>query len=201
VKDNRRYCRAPVINLDFDGPLNGTVASDQVKFEDLQIVSKLAQLHALDTPVDWKLFITFNASITWSDDVARAVLGFIRENFEMLPSFREQCEFTLGARLVTLIDDGDPTQVKALEPEERQLLLMAFVPKKVAQLVYAQGWLVDTERSLRYGGESGTAHMVTWALSFRWDTRVSETPIAVYKDAVGQVLANAAKVTAKGEIA
>lgn len=198
--DKRRYCRARVINLDFDKALSAETAGDSVLFRDLDVVSKLAQLHALDQPIDWKLFITYNASLPWAVAVKHAVFAFLRENFDVEPDFRAAAEQVLGQRLMTVVLEDDIERIDSFTKTERQLILMAFVPKKIGQLVHNKGWLVRTERSLRYGGSGSAAPMVTFSLSFRWDTRSASTPHAVYRETLRSVLANVGHIADDGTV-
>lgn len=197
--DKRRFCRAKIINLDFDKSLSAETVAGQVVFKDLDVVAKLAQLHGIDEPLDWHLFITYNASIAWSAPVKSAVLAFLRENFVLEPNFRQECEELMGQSLVAMIDNDEVTGIDGISRSEAQALLMAFVPKKIAQLVHNKGWLVRTDRNLRYGGVGTAAPMVTFALSFAWDTRSTATPLAVYRDSVKGVFANVGAITDEGE--
>ena len=89
---------------------------------------------------------------------------------------------------------------QSLSYEERQKLLMVFVPKKIAEMVHGQNRQVKTSQNLRYGGTADEAPMVTWVFSFLWDTRASVTPDAVYKDCLNLILSAAGYVSDTGQI-
>ncbi len=76
---------------------------------------------------------------------------------------------------------------------------MAFVPKRIADLVRTQGWRVETVHNIAYGG-SGHASMVTWVLRFHWDLRVTSTPDAVYRDSVRSVLSAPGLIAENGTL-
>src|SRR5437764_1552784 len=50
-----QFCRARVVNLDLNEPLNIRTHQGQIVFPALAVVSKLAQLHARDPSVEWSL--------------------------------------------------------------------------------------------------------------------------------------------------
>lgn len=76
---------------------------------------------------------------------------------------------------------------------------MAFVPKKIADLVRTQHWRIETECNLCYG-QPGNAPMVTWILHFRHDPRAAGIPDAVYIETVNRVLASAGRIEPDGGV-
>jgi hypothetical protein len=199
--DDRRCCRARVVNLDFDSSLKGNDATGTVRFDDLDVVAKFATIHALDVAVpEWDLFITFNATLGWSPAIANAVASFLRENFSLEPEFRDRCVGVMGASLVDAIEGDADIDVANLSSTEQQALLMAFVPKKVAHLVHNTGWSVSTEFNWRYGGEADAAPMVTFGLRFRQDSRSASAPLELYREAVRGVLVNAGSISESGDV-
>lgn len=81
----------------------------------------------------------------------------------------------------------------------QQKVLMAFVPKKIADLVRPQMWRLDTKVNLRYG-QLGHAPMVTWIINFNFDNRAAGRPDAVYLDSVNGILATAGHIDGQGTV-
>jgi hypothetical protein len=195
-----RYCRARVINLDLNQPLSSMQASGQICFPVLQWIEKLAQIHAISPPLPtWDLFLTLHGQIGWDENTSRMVRDFLRENFQVSTEFASACRALLGDELYNKIDSQDEIDFRASHPEEQQKLLMCFVPKKIAQLVVIQGWLVTTARNIRYGG-GAHAPMVTWLITFTWDLRVSSTPNAVYSECLRSILAKSGYIEENGSL-
>lgn len=113
--------------------------------------------------------------------------------------FRASCLSLLGADLIARIEGGDSDELSGLRAEERQALLQAFVPKKIAHMVRAHGWLVKTVRNVRYGG-GDHAPMVTWAFSFDWDLRATSTPTLIYREALVGIFENPGHIAADGSL-
>lgn len=195
--EHERWCRARVINLDFDSPLECANEHGETYFPALHWVKKLAQLHAAHPRINWCLYLTFNSSISWPLSTCNGVRDFLLENFEAIPQFSTRSREILGddfySQLIsTEMDFG------SLAPERQQKLLMIFVPKKIAQLVRDQGWRISTYHNLRYGGVSGQAPMVTWVLCFEFDDTSGFTPDLVYRDSVKDSLSNAGLINEDG---
>lgn len=198
---DRDYCRAVVVNLDLNQPLKVEEVQGQITFPVLALVRKLCQLHAIAPRVDWCLCLTLHGEITWSEKATASVQAFLAENFKREQAFADACEQLLGTRLFDLIAAGSVTDMAALRRPEQQSILMVVVPKKIAQMVHDQGWLVKTTKNLRYGGVSGRAPMVSWIINFEWDGRASITPDLVYRESLRDVLTHAHQILADGSIA
>jgi hypothetical protein len=197
--DHAVFCRAQIINLDYNGPLESSERDGQLIFPDLEVVSKLAILHGLPDVQNWRLFLTFKADVVWSEETCRLILKYLKHNFDFDNEFREKsCRF-LGDRLVGMIDDTQVDQFVGLTSEECQLILQVLVPKKIVQLSYPSGWSIKTIRNYRYGGGT-TARMVTWAFTFEWDVRATSEPQVVYRESLLDVLANVGEIESDGRI-
>lgn len=197
---DREHCRARVINLDLNSSLTGRIRQGQLRFPILDWISKLAQLHAATPHVEWHLLLTLHAQIEWSSHVNARVRAFLADNIDREHVYGEACRELLGDELWTRITERRTIDFSALSRRDQQHVLMAFVPKKISQLVHPQGWRVMTTRNLRYGGQSGRAPMVTWIIRFVWDTQASDQPDVVYNASLRAVLAEVGKVEEDGSI-
>ena len=149
------YCLAKIINLDFDGSLDSSVTGNSIEFPVLTWVYKVAQIHATHKP-DEEMVSFPDFSIVQSiglPPVSQDVQDFLSANFATSPEFREMCRTLLGEALYSQIIGQVAVDFRILNSEDRQKLLMVFVPKKISQLVHVQGWQVKTLWNLRYGGQ------------------------------------------------
>lgn len=196
---DEQFCSARVVNLDLNETLAAVDDTDQVTFPVLQWIAKLGQIHAA-RQLDWCLCFTLHGEIGWSDDVSLGVREYLSENFESEPIFGEDCRRLFGDVLYAEIVSERPVKFACLSIEEQQLILMAFVPKKIAHLTCPQGWRVETQRNLRYGGVGDRAPMVTWIVNFVWDPRASRRPQAVYRESLRVALSGAGRIEEDGTI-
>ena len=135
-----------------------------------------------------------------SREAGNAVTGFLAENCETEPNFSAACRGLLGNALFDRIMTREDIDLIALPRNEQQTVLMAFVPKKIAQLVHEQGWRVVTTRNLRYGATGAHAPIVSWIIEFHWDARASKTPAAVYRAALRAILSGVGQIAEDGTI-
>lgn len=200
--EDRRFCRAQVVNLDFDKPLHGTVEQDQLAFQALALVAKLAKLHGDDPHVDWTLCLTLNADLeSWSQDVDTKACQFLAANFKADPEFSSLAEGLLGRDLHDrIIRDPDAVAIRDRSPEEQQRLLMVLVPKRIAHDVHGEGWRVETVENLRYGGSGDQTPMVTWVLRLTWDERSTTEPAVLYQEALRGSLQRLGHIDSQGEL-
>ena len=200
-EDYDKICCARIINLDFDTSLDAENAEEGIIFPAFKWVQKVSQIHADKKPSEsWCLCLTFNGSINWTQTASDSVRDFLLENYSMSPEFEASCRSLFGANLQNkIVDTGVPVDFSSLSNEDKQKLLMVFVPKKIARLVHGQGWLVKTTWNLHYSGGGG-APMVTWILSYEWDTQASSTPNAVYKKSLLEIFASPGRVEDNGQI-
>jgi hypothetical protein len=182
--ENAKLWQSHVVNLDLNKALAALSREGQVIFPDVQLIEKIALLHSKEPTGDWWLCLTLNATINWADDVASGVQRFLAENFEAVPDFASAARQHLGDELYEAIVQAPPVELSELPAEDRQCVLMTLVPKKLSISALHHGWRVETSANIRYGGESGSAPMVTWIFKFCWDPRASTSPQLVYRESL-----------------
>lgn len=74
-----------------------------------------------------------------------------------------------------------------------------MVPKLIARVVHNEGWRVQTEKNLQYGGGEH-APMVTWIVRFNWDEDATATPDALYRSALRNIFSGVGVVTDDGSV-
>lgn len=195
-REDRTVCRALHINLDFNKSLSGSMEAGRAVFRDLDVMRKLATIHSTPTPLNWKLFVTFNAAWSWGPEVELALVEFLRENFEIDADFAHRCREFLGEEVFESIK-LNTLQADSIDDVGRQRILMVFVPKKIAELVHTEGWLVRTTLNWHYGGYGNVAPMVTWMFAFEWDGRASGS---IYRDSRAAILEHTGSVTSTGTV-
>ncbi len=200
--DERKFCRAQVVNLDFDKSLRGAIEQGQLTFPALALVAKLAKLHGDDPHVDWTLCLTLSAYLEgWSEEVDVMACRFLSGNFRGDPEFSDLAEGLLGRDLHGLIvDSPDTVAIRERSPEEQQRFLMVLVPKRIARDIHVDGWRVETVENLRYGGSDDRAHMVTWVLRMTWDERATTEPAVLYQEALRGSLQRLGHIDPQGEL-
>jgi hypothetical protein len=193
-------CRAYVVNLDLNESLLGKLEGGRLTFPVLIWVSKIAQLHAQDPHLSWILCLTLHGEVHWSEQVASLVHKFLNENFSLEPEYAKGAQEHLGPDLYGAISRGQPIDWGSRGARDQQAVLMALVPKQIAQLVHAQGWLVRTLRNLMYGGTDGRAPMVSWIIQFDWEPRATNTPSAAYRECLRHVFTGKGTIEEDGRI-
>jgi len=194
-EEEKRYCRAKVINLDLNEPLKPIDNGGNTEFPILQIVEKFCRLHEQDPKIDWSLCLTLHGEIIWAPDVSSSISKFLIENFKD-DDFRNACTTFLGDSLSQSI--YDLADLASLSNEDQQKILMVFVPKKLSHMHHNKGWKLEVEKNLRYGGHDSFAPMVTWIIKFKWDSRASSTPDLVYRESLNSILDQAGKINSSG---
>jgi hypothetical protein len=197
--DDEKFCRARVVNLDLNQTLSAEHHEGELRFPILQWIQKLSQIHAVPR-IDWSLCLTLHGEVLWPPSTCESVQRYLNENFEREPSFATSCARFLGDDLFAAVRGAEACNFSQRSGVDQQKVLMAFVPKKIAQLVHGHGWSVQTSRNLHYGGSGGHAPMVTWIIDFVWEPRVFETPEAIYREALAQVLTGAGCIAENGNI-
>jgi hypothetical protein len=188
------------VKLDLNAPQGVRYNDDELDFPVLSWVKKLAQIHARPPRTEWALLLTLHGEITWNVEVSRAIQELLTENCNREPEFATACRQLFGDETYLRITQNQDVDLKSLTRQKQQQVLMAFVPKKISQLVYQQGWLIETTRNLRYGGRRGAAPMVSWIMRLRWDSRVSRRPDALYRDSLKEVLRRTGAIAEDGTI-
>jgi hypothetical protein len=145
--EHKNCCRARVINLD----MNEILAHDEASFPILAWIQKLGEMHAVAPRVDWCLYLTLHGEVHWTPDACHAVRQFLCENFTRAQQFATAARSLLGEVLFDEIAGDNEIDFSTLSRELQQKVLMAFVPKKIADLVRPQMWRLDTKVNLRYG--------------------------------------------------
>jgi hypothetical protein len=195
--EHKDCCRARIINLDLNATLG--VRDDETTFPILVWIQKLGEIHASAPRLEWCLYLTLHGEVHWSQSVNAFVRHFLRENFSRAQGFAALAQKILGEALFNEINGGNVIDFSIIKRELQQKLLMAFVPKKIADLVRAQMWRLETRANLRYG-QVGHAPMVTWIMDFKHDPRAAGTPDAVYLESLDQVLNAAGQINDKGVV-
>lgn len=199
--DHWRWCRARVVNLDLNSPLQIESREHQLVFPQLAWVEKLARIHAQPSHLDWTLCLTLAAQIEWEAEIEHHVKTFLAENLGAEGRFRETAERLLGSKFLAGIEPSAAgLELSSLEAFDQQRLLMALVPKKVAHVCATLGWRIETRRNLCYGGSAERAAMATWILKFRWDQRASTEPTALYRESAAAAIESPGFLSEEGEI-
>ena len=197
--DDERLCRARIVNLDLDATLNTKTSDGEIVFPILIWVKKLGQMHANAPRRDWCLCLTLHGEVHWTLEVSGAIQRFLAENFELPSDLRSSSRLLMGDELYESILGENTVDFSGVGRQEQQKLLMIFVPKKIAELVRDQGWKILTRNNLRYG-RTGLAPMVTWVLEFIWEKGAANTPAALHRQNLDQILMSAGYVNEKGQI-
>jgi hypothetical protein len=190
--DERRACRSLVVNLDFNASVGEPEGEHSLDLPVLKTIAKIVQMHAIDPAVpEWTLLLTLNSFTAWQAQTWVALISVIHENLREVPSFRSAALTFLGPQIVSDIESGvDPGPTVPAHNDLRRSLLMAFIPKRVADVARLHGWAVDIRRNVAYPGGGPETTMLSWVIRFRWDQRAAEAPIETYRASVATVLAH-----------
>ena len=197
---DEKYCRAHVVNLDLNDPLQGTKENDSINFPVLSWIRKLCQLHEKSPRKDWTLCLTLHGEIVWPDEVNEWIKQFLAENLNRECAFAQSCREFLGDVLFSQVTNCATVDFTTLDRAGQQKIIMIMVPKIITNLVHNTGWHVLTERNLRYGEDEEHAPMVTWIVKFTWSGQASAQPDALYRSALRDIFTGAGIVTDSGEI-
>ena len=197
--DDERLCRARVINLDLNSPLNIEERNGEFIFPTLMWVKKLGQIHAAPPRRTWNLYLTLHAEIIWPVNASQRIGELLSENFESVPEFGAASRTLLGDEIYNTLSRGNLIDFSSLNRKRQQELLMILVPKAIMTFLQDQHWKIDLPFNLRYG-RSGHAPMVTWIFEFGWDETASGNPNALYRDNLSRALEAAGQVNHEGEI-
>lgn len=197
--EERRYCRARIVNLDLNAELRAKQQQERIDFPVVTWIEKVAELHTMPSPRDWSLCLTLHGEMHWTGDVCRFACQFLRDNFRREPSFAESCKNWFGSILYSGIAGGADVDFSTLLPGAKQQVLMVVVPKLITQRVQNQGWKIATERNLRYGGV-GNAPMVTWVVRFTWDAATLASPDAAHREALTGIFHSVGLIREDGQI-
>lgn len=199
--DDEQLCRARVVNLDLNAPLKQIkLESGEVIFPVLNWIKKLCLIHSRPPCLDWTLCLTLHAEVMRSKPLDKWTRKFLCDNLQRDQKFFKDCEKFWGDDLFKKVISDTKIDLADLEEEEQQKLLMVMVPKIIAKLVHDDGWLIKTEKNLRYGGGKPPAPMVTWIVKFTWSPSVTSTPDANYRNALQNILSKTGVVEEDGNI-
>ena len=202
--DNKhvKYFRARIVNLDFDMSLQARQLGSNFDVPILIWIEKICRLHAEEPRLDWCLFLTLNASISWPEPAREHAIKIMQDNFQQSTGFSAQCRVLMGDELYRHIVSETAFDLSSdiLGHDGRQKFLMTFVPKMITQKVFRLGWRVKTVKNLRYGGHGGRAPMVTWIFTFNSDNSAISSPNKVYKESLQDILTSAGHITKEGEV-
>lgn len=196
----RKYCRARVVNLDFNTSLNAQIVDGQLVFPIVNAVSKIAQLHATPTHLDWTLFLTINATIGWPAAAEELVTKFLRANWSTNTDFASASKDVLGHEVFMAIYAEGDFKYRDMNSDVHKAILKVLVPKRVAFEVHRQGWMLNTDWSWSYGGKNGSAPMLTFGVRFMWDSRASIHSHELYRDSLSSIFEGVGKIDEEGNL-
>ena len=200
-RDDIEYCCAKIINLDFQSSLELKNENGNIIFPIFNWIHKISLLHAHKKPqLNWCLCLTLNSAINQPQITGEFIQRFLKENYELSPEFETSCRNLLGDEIQDAILSDNLLDLSLFSVEEKQKILMIFVPKKISNIVHNQNWHVRTLWNLCYGGNEGQAPMVSWILSLEWDERAAATPQTVYQESLTQILASVRRIEDDGAI-
>ena len=189
-------CRAKVINLDLNTVISAEVTNGELAFPIIRWIEKLGQIHRDNPTVNWSLYLTLHGEIQWDDQTSNFAGRLLRENFELIPEFRNECELILGEAFVEQVESNLPDD--NLSRIQQQRLLLLFVPKLIYNEIIGQSWKIETVHNLLYGDETQQhAPMVTWVLSLE---RGSGSAQQIYQANVTRIPANIGQINPLGEL-
>lgn len=193
---NEELCRSRVINLDLNTPLASTPNADATSFPLIDFIRKFSTIHLAGRSLDWCLLLTLHAQLQWEDEVWKFISRFLSSNFELVPAFMHAAKAVLGSEVVTAILQGELSKASAASIDQQKLLL-AVVPKLIAESVRDQRWLINVDWGLSYGGGISSAPMVTWAMDFS-RAPAGQTLGEIYEGNVGRILERAGMIDKSG---
>jgi hypothetical protein len=190
------FCRARLINLDFNQSFNEETQRGVERFPAITLVKKLGQIHREAHHDVWGLCMTFNSTMEWSEDAISESLALINDNIRGSEEFGEMLEQIFGAEVVSEI-----VARRQLIPDSKdfqQRFITVFVPKKIVESVFDQHWSIEIQASYRYLGPAG-APMTSWVMEFRSIDNTTESKMNVYQRNVSNLLRNSYKITEDGD--
>jgi hypothetical protein len=198
--EKARYCRARVVNLDFNSSLSiERDAQGHYVLPTIQIITKIAELHLKAPALDWMLCLTCAAKINWPKAACEQVQAVLRENFKAEERFANDSRTVLGDTLYERLLADETVDMATLSESEQQALLMVFVPKRIVADTYHRGWKITTAQNLRYGGNR-SGRMVTWLMHFTQDHRGQTQPRTLYSESLDLALAKTGSVGSDGQL-
>lgn len=189
-------CRAKVINLDLDSPLQ---AKESGVFPVLRWIYKLCQIHTRPSPSDWTLFLTLHGELRLPSTINTWLREFLIDNMSREKKFNRYLKYFLGKDLYLKIKEDVSIDFNTFDREDMQRLIMVIVPKIIAMKIHNNGWRVRTEKNLCYGSE-GNAPMVTWIIKFIWNGATTVTPDSLYRSSIKDIFLCTGRISNDGVI-
>jgi hypothetical protein len=116
------------------------------------------------------------------------------------PALARGCEFLFGEELDAKISASEFVDLASQDLLIQQAFLMNFVPVHLILRVAPAGWRLEVVQSIRYGGEPGTAPMVTWIIRYRRDNRTASIPSTVRRESIETIASSYAEINADGSL-
>jgi hypothetical protein len=192
---NEELCRSRVINLDLNSPLLAEESNDRIRFPLMDFIHKFSTIHIAGEKWDWSLLLTLHGELPWGEPIWKFVTNYLLQNFKDVPEFMEAASEILGKDVADALKKKNIEVLCAAE-DAHQRLLLALVPKLIAEKLREQRWSIDVDWSFSYGGSS-SAPMVTWAIDFSRAPQEA-TPAQIYADNVARILERAGAIDADG---
>jgi hypothetical protein len=200
IGDPLRAAKATIINLDFNQSLEVLTRNDQLDLWLIQLLKKVAQVHADPDPTRWFLLLTLNCTINWDQAASLLVAMYLRANALSSSSFATHLRSLVGEGHYNEIQDDDSIDFRNWPSDDQQKLLLAFVPKRIAFETHHHGWVVRTRNAVRYGGEANTAPMASWILEFVPDKRASSVKHQLYTESIELCIRTTQVIDADGNV-
>lgn len=198
-KEHRNNGRSRVINMDLNGSFRARANAAASSFPIARQIEKFAQLHAIDPAIDWSLYLTVNATIDWNQQTWIHVRRILSQNMQRNVDFAAGLSRVCCAEVFEKIS-SESCPVDELSPQDRQGVLMAFIPKAVCQSL-PDGFTMNVLQSIRYGGESGVAPMVSLIIDFKREPRFVGLRDQAYLESVSSILRTPMEIGETGALA
>lgn len=199
-KEKNIFC-SHIVNLDFDSSIKYDYKNGAITFKELEWIYKICLIRSNKGLKKWKLFLTFNASISnWDENVFNYIKNFIHENIKNEKEFSDQCKVLFGEKLFYVFNSENKIEDYEFNHEDCQKILMIFVPKFLSNKLHINGWTLKTKINLYYGGLSETAPMVTWIINFNYDEKKLSTPKLIYKESILSIFDKVGYIDKNGKI-
>lgn len=196
--EHEDFCRAAVINLDLNEPLLPKLEHGEVRFPVLELIRKLALLHAAPSPVNWYLCLTLHGEVTdWDEHAQSWLQAFMHSNFAEAQDFARKVTTFWGSGVGP--DEGVYAAARQ-SVRRQQRFLMVLVPKIIASRLMTESWLIRTVQNLSYGGTKSKAPMVTWVLHFKYQPDTSAKSTMRYRNNLLEILERTGEIKEDGSI-
>lgn len=194
------FC-AHIVNLDFDGSIKCDEKNGTIIFKELEWIYKICLLRSNIGIKKWKLFLTFNAGTkNWKVEVLNYIKNFLHENIKEEEKFSNECKNLFGEEMFSTFNSENKVTRNKFTFIELQKIYMIFVPKFLSNKLHVNGWKLKTKINLYYGGNSGTAPMVTWIIDFHYDAKKLPTPKKIYRESLMSIFRGVGYIDEQGKL-